>query len=81
MRRKFAVEINDPTHHEYERRKRDEKVAAICAEAGVPIVTLWTNYGVNREYMQKTHHGDTGKIRRSVWHITAKSLPSHSPAL
>ena len=50
---KIAVEINDPTHHEYERRKRDEKVAAICAEAGVPIVTLWTNYGVNREYMQK----------------------------
>ena len=58
---KIAVEINDPTHHEYERRKRDEKVAAICAEAGVPIVTLWTNY--------------------SVWHITAKSLPSRSPAL
>lgn len=28
-------------------------MAAICAEAGVPIVTLWTNYGVNREYMQK----------------------------
>lgn len=50
---KIAVEINDPTHHEYERRKRDEKVAAICAEADVPIVTLWTNYGVNREYMQK----------------------------
>lgn len=50
---KIAVEINDPTHHEYERRKRDEKVAAICAEAGVPIITLWTNYGVNHEYMQK----------------------------
>lgn len=49
---KIAVEINDPTHREYERRKRDEKVAAICAEAGVPLITLWTNYGVNRDYIQ-----------------------------
>ena len=72
--------INDPTHHEYERRKRDERVAAICAEAGVPIVTLWTNYGVNREYMQK-RITETLEIRCSVWHITAKSLPSHSLAL
>ena len=34
---KIAVEINDPTHHEYERRKRDEKVEAICAEAGFEL--------------------------------------------
>ena len=26
---KIAVEINDPTHHEYERRKRDEKVCLL----------------------------------------------------
>lgn len=50
---KIAVEINDPSHHDMERRKRDEKVAMICEEAGVPLVTLWTNYGVNREYIQK----------------------------
>lgn len=50
---KIAVEINDPSHHDAERRKRDEKVAMICEEAGVPLVTLWTNYGVNREYIQK----------------------------
>ena len=76
------MEINDPTHHEYERRKRDEKVAAICAEAGVPIVTLWTNYGVKpRVHAEKRITETLEKIRRSVWHITAKSLPSHSPAL
>ena len=50
---KIVVEINDPSHHDPGRRRRDEKVAMICEEAGVPLVTLWTNYGVNREYIQK----------------------------
>lgn len=50
---KIAVEINDNTHHEWERRKRDEKVSAICADAGIPLVTFWTNYGVNRPYIEK----------------------------
>lgn len=50
---KIIVEINDPSHHQYDRRKRDEKVVAICAEAGMPIITLWTNYGVNPDYIEK----------------------------
>ncbi|WP_455502434.1 CFI-box-CTERM domain-containing protein [Gemmiger sp.] len=50
---KIVVEINDPSHRDPDRRRRDEKVAMICEEAGVPLVTLWTNYGVNREYIQK----------------------------
>lgn len=47
------VEINDNTHHEWKRRQRDEKVSAICADAGIPLVTFWTNYGVNRPYIEK----------------------------
>lgn len=70
---KIAVEINDPSHHEAERRKRDEKVAMICEEAGVPLVTLWTNYGVNREYIQKriTTALETPPVR--VAHFKEKS--------
>lgn len=48
-----AIEINDKTHLREERKKRDRKVADICEEAGIPIITLWTSYGVNKEYIKK----------------------------
>ena len=48
----FVVEINDQTHLTNERKERDEKVCKICEEAGIPILTLWTSYGVNGEYIQ-----------------------------
>lgn len=49
----FVVEINDKTHKEQNRRERDWKVSQICQEAGIPIVTFWTSYGVNYDYIQK----------------------------
>ena len=52
---KLIVEINDQTHLTQERRERDQKVHNICEEAGIRILTLWTNYGVNQEYI-------TGKV-------------------
>lgn len=45
------IEINDKTHTERSRRERDQKVQAICAEAGIPLITLWTRYGVNEKYI------------------------------
>lgn len=48
----FIVEINDQTHLTSDRRKRDEKVLHICEEAGIPIIKLWTSYGVNQTYIQ-----------------------------
>lgn len=50
---KLIIEINDQTHLTSERKERDEKVRAICEEAGIPIVPLWTSYGVNAEYIKK----------------------------
>ena len=50
---KFIVEINDQTHMTSDRKERDEKVRRICEEAGVPILNLWTSYGVNLEYITK----------------------------
>ena len=49
---KLVVEINDQTHHSPERKERDEKVQKICEEAGLPILKLWTSYGVNPEYIK-----------------------------
>lgn len=49
---KFIVEINDQTHLNSERKERDIKVSKICEEAGVPILKLWTSYGINPEYIK-----------------------------
>lgn len=49
---KFIIEINDQTHLTNERRERDEKVQKICEEAGIPILKLWTSYGINPEYIK-----------------------------
>lgn len=49
----MVVEINDQTHYSTERKERDEKVRNICEEAGIPILTLWTQYGINPEYIKK----------------------------
>ena len=51
-RPKFIVEINDQSHLNSERKERDEKVSKICEEAGIPILKLWTAYGVNPEYIK-----------------------------
>ena len=50
---KFIIEVNDQTHLNHDRKERDEKVRKICEEAGIPILTLWTSYGVNEEYIKR----------------------------
>lgn len=49
----IVIEINDQTHLIEDRRERDKKVANICEEAGIPIIKLWTSYGINQEYIKK----------------------------
>ena len=40
----FLIEINDQTHLAQERRERDRKVADICEEAGIPLITFWRRF-------------------------------------
>jgi hypothetical protein len=47
------IEINDQTHIQMDRKIRDAKVHSICEEAGIPLVTFWTQYGVNVQYMKE----------------------------
>lgn len=49
---KIAVEINDMTHMNSDRQKRDQKVHDILEECGIPLLKLWTSYGVNPTYIQ-----------------------------
>lgn len=48
----LLIEINDNSHNQKNRQARDIKVKNICQEAGIPLVTFWTNKGINPEYMQ-----------------------------
>ena len=47
------IEINDNSHKEKDRWIRDRKVESICHEADLPIITLWTDYGINSDYIKK----------------------------
>lgn len=49
---KIIIEINDQSHLTAERKERDEKVKKICEKAGIPILKLWTSYGINPEYIK-----------------------------
>lgn len=64
---KIVIEINDQTHLTAERRERDAKVQKICEEAGIPIIKLWTSYGVNTEYIQ-------GKVRETLDTLPVKRI-------
>lgn len=67
---KAIIEINDNTHTESGRKERDQKVRYICEEAGIPIVKLWTSYGIDSQY-----------INNCVQHALTKQISrvSHSP--
>lgn len=47
------IEINDLTHLRKERAARDRKVRRICKAAEIPLITLWTDHGVQKDYIQK----------------------------
>ena len=46
-----CIEINDKTHKEFNRINRDKKVKNILEQAELPLITLWTEYGVNVDYI------------------------------
>lgn len=37
----LLVELNDRSHLRADRQERDAKVAAICEDAGIPLITFW----------------------------------------
>ena len=89
---KLVIEINDQTHFNNERKERDERVKKICEEAGVPILKLWTSYGVNQDYIKnkiaetlqglpakRIHHFDSSSSEKEPVHTQEKPIvnPSH----
>ena len=47
------IEINDSSHYEPQRIARDYKVKDLLEKANIPLITLWTGFGINDEYIKK----------------------------
>ncbi|GHW02407.1 hypothetical protein AGMMS50249_1930 [candidate division SR1 bacterium] len=56
----LLVELNDASHKEYSRRKRDNKVSEICGEAKIDLMTFYTDKPNKQEYVL---HRISEKIR------------------
>ena len=50
----LLVELNDSSHKRSDRKARDEKVAAICESAGLPLVTFWLDEDLSYAAVKKT---------------------------
>lgn len=91
---KIAVEINDQSHLERNRKTRDQKVCKILEEAGIPLLTLWTSYGINQPYIKsritellqapvnRVHHftRNNPDLSKSAPQATEQSIPSPEAA-
>ena len=77
----ILIEINDQTHLSRDRVERDKKVANICEEAGIPIIKLWTSYGVNPEYIKKRIEETIAvlPVKRVHHFIKEKEITSSNP--
>ena len=66
----ICIEINDKTHNNPKRRYRDAKVKTICEEAGIPLITFWTSYGVQLDYIEK-------RIFETIISLPIERIPHH----
>lgn len=49
----LLIELNDATHNQSERQKRDQKVKEICKSAHIPILFFYTKYPNEESYVIK----------------------------
>ncbi len=47
----LLIELNDQTHQQPKRKRRDIKVQEICKNADIPIITFYTNYPNEENYV------------------------------
>ena len=48
----LLIEINDKTHSQYKRKKRDAKVQQICNNVGISLIKFYSNYPNKPEYVK-----------------------------
>lgn len=47
----LLIELNDSSHNQKNRIKRDKKLHSICNDAGIKLITFYTKYTNEREYV------------------------------
>lgn len=47
----LLIELNDSSHKKSKRKKRDIKVRKICKDANIKIITFYTNFSNEKEYV------------------------------
>lgn len=48
----LLIELNDDSHNNYKRKERDIKVKKICNKAGIKLITFYTKYSNEKEYVK-----------------------------
>ena len=48
----LLIELNDESHNNFHRKKRDIKVKDICNKAGIKLITFYTKYSNEKEYVK-----------------------------
>ena len=48
----LLIELNDESHNNFHRKKRDIKVHEICNKAGIKLITFYTKYSNEKEYVK-----------------------------
>ena len=48
----LLIELNDESHNNFHRKKRDVKVNDICNKAGIKLITFYTKYSNEKEYVK-----------------------------
>ena len=49
----LLIELNDESHNNFHRKKRDIKVHEICNKAGIKLITFYTRYSNEKEYVKR----------------------------
>lgn len=47
----LLIELNDNSHNKYERKDRDLKVKKICNDVNIKLMTFYTNYPNEKDYI------------------------------
>lgn len=58
----LVIELNDRSHNNYYRNDRDNKVKMILNEAGIKLITFYTNMSNTTEYVQNRIKQNIGDI-------------------
>ena len=48
----LLIELNDESHNNFHRKKRDIKVHEICNKVGIKLITFYTKYSNEKEYVK-----------------------------